>query len=179
MSMTATSSASVTPESGVPARRLVRWPPVVDDIGAFATTSDSQPAIGPTVIARAKQALLDDVRKLVLLGVEPRPDGLHCDPSTASLAIAEQLISSLPDDVTMPSVSLPDDGEITFSWQATDETGEHWRAVLAVAPDSEVECFVRRHRDHQAVVHFQTNDGTVLFGLPDNIETALRTHWRA
>lgn len=95
-------------------------------------------------MARAKQALLDDVRKLVLRGVEPRPDGLHCGPSAASLAIAEQLISSLPDDVTMPSVSLPDDGEITFSWQATDEAGERWRAVLAIAPDSELECFVRR-----------------------------------
>ena len=130
-------------------------------------------------MTRAKQALLDDVRKLVLRGVEPRPDGLHCDPSAASLAIAEQLISSLPDDVTMPSVSLPDDGEITFSWQATDEAGERWRAVLAIAPDSELECFVRRCRDHQAAVHFRTHDGTGLFGLPDDVETALRTHWRA
>lgn len=130
-------------------------------------------------MTRAKQALLDDVRKLALRGIEPRPDGLHCGPSTASLAIAEQLISSLPDEVTMPSVSLPDDGEITFSWQATDEIGERWRAVLAIAPDSEVECFVRRCRDHQAAVQFRTNDGTGLLGLPDDVETALRTHWRA
>ena len=130
-------------------------------------------------MTRAKQVLLDDVRKLVLRGVEPRPDGLHRSPSTASLAIAARLISSLPDDVTMPSVSLPDDGEITFSWQTTDETGERWRAVLAIAPGSEVECFVRRHRDHQATVHVRTSDGMALSRLPADMETALRLHWRA
>ena len=179
MSMTATSSASVNTEVDTLRRRLVRWPPVVDDIDAFATPSEPQPAIGSTIITRAKQALLDDVRQLVLRGVEPRPDGLHCGPSAGSLAIAEQLISSLPDDVTMPSVSLPDDGEITLSWQTTDDTGEQCRTVLAIAPDSEVECFVRRRLAHQLVVHFRTQDGAVLFELPNDIVKALRIHWPA
>ena len=179
MSMTATSSASASTEVDALGRRLVRWPPVTDDIGAFATPSYPQPAIRRAIVTRAKQALLDDVRKLVLRGVEPSLDGLHRGPTPASLAIAEQLVSSLPDDVTVPTVSLPDDGEITFSWQTTDETGERWRAVLAIAPDSEVECFVRRRSDHQPAVHFRTEDGMALFGLPDNIENALCAHWRA
>ena len=132
----------------------------------------------PAIVTRAKRALLDDVRKLVLLGVQPRPDGLHINPTAASLAIAEQLISSLPDDVAMPSVSLPDDGEITFSWQTMDETGERWRAVLAIAPDSEVECFVRRSRDQKPTVHFQEEGGAAPFGLPSQVLSALRSHWR-
>ena len=154
MSTTATSSASVNTEADALGRR-------------------------PRVVARTKQALLDDVRKLVLRGVEPRLDELHCSPPSVSVAIAKRLISSLPDDVTMPSVSLPDDGEITFSWQTTDEAGERWRAVLAVAPDSEVEFFVRRRSDHRPAAHFRTEDGKALFGLPDEVESAQRTHWRA
>ena len=134
-------------------------------------------AIGHAIVTRAKQALLDDVRTLVLRGPEPRPDGLHISPTAASFAIAEQLISSLPDDVAMPSVSLPDDGEITFSWQTMDEAGERWRAVLAIAPDSEVECFVRRRQDHRPTVHFREEDGAVR--LPSDIVNALRSHWRA
>ena len=152
MSVTATSSASVITEAD---------------------------ALGLHIVTRTKQALLDDVRKLVLRGVEPRLDELHCGPTSVSVAIAKRLISSLPDDVTMPSVSLPDDGEITFSWQTTDEAGERRRAVLAVAPDSEVEFFVRRRSDHRPAVHFRTDDGKALFGLPDDVENALRTHWRA
>lgn len=131
------------------------------------------------IVTRAKQALLDDVRKLILQGVEPRMDGLHNSPTAASLATAEQLISSLPDDVARPSVSLPDDGEITFSWQAVDETGERWRAVLAIAPDSEVECFVRRRQDHKPTVHFREEAGAAPFALPSDIVRALRSHWRA
>ena len=154
MSMTATSSASVNTEADALGQR-------------------------PHVVARTKQALLEDVRKLVLRGVEPRSDELHCGPTSVSVAIAKRLISSLPDDVTMPSVSLPDDGEITFSWQTTDEAGERWRAVLAVAPDSEVEFFVRRRSNHQPAAHFRTEDGRALFGLPDSVQSALRTHWRA
>ena len=75
-------------------------------------------ATNPTgTVAKAKQALLDELRKLVLRGVEPRPDGLECSPTEHSLAVAEQLVLSLPDDVAMPSASLPDDGEITFAWR--------------------------------------------------------------
>lgn len=179
MSMTATSLASVNTEAGAVARRFVRWPPVVDEPGAFVTPSDTNPVIGPAIVSRAKQALLDNVRTLILRGVAPRPDELHRSPSAESLAIAEQLISSLPDDVTMPSVSLPDDGEITFSWQTTDETGERWRAVLAIAPDSEVECFVRRLQDHKPTVHFRKEAGAAPFALPSDIVSALRSHWRA
>ena len=131
-------------------------------------------AIDPAVATRAKEALLDDLRKLVLQGVEPRLDGLHCNPSAVSLEIAERLIFSLSDDVAMPSVTLPDDGEITFSWQTTDETGERWRTVLVIAPDAEVECFVRRRSDHQPAAHFRAEDGSTLLGLPDDIERALR-----
>ena len=131
------------------------------------------------IIAKPKQTLLDDVRKLVLRGVEPRPDGLERSPTEHSLAVAEQLVLSLPDDLAMPSASLPDDGEITFSWQTVDNQGERWRAVLAIAPDSEVECFVRRRTDNRPVAHFQTDAGIEQFGLPDRIVDALRTHWLA
>ena len=137
-------------------------------------------ATNPTgTVARAKQALLDDLRKLVLRGVEPRPDGLECSPTEHSLAVAEQLVLSLPDDVAMPSASLPDDGEITFAWQALDDQGERWRAVLAIAPDSEVECFVRRSTDHRPATHFRTRAGVGPLSLPDYIVSALRVHWRA
>ena len=176
--MFATSLTSVTTEIHVRGRRLVRWPAEEGEKGAFVTPPDLRPIIGPAIVTRAKQALLDDVRKLVLLGVQPRPDGLHINPTAASLAIAEQLISSLPDDVAMPYVSLPDDGEITFSWQTMDETGERWRAVLAIAPDSEVECFVRRGRDHKPSVHFREEGGAAPFGLPSQVLSALRSHWR-
>ena len=131
-----------------------------------------------THMAAHRAELLDDVHKLVLRGVEPRPDGLHRNPTAASLAIAERLIASFPDDVAMPAVCLPDDGEITFSWRTTDDTGEHWRAVLAIAPDSEVECFVRRRSDHRPAAHFQTEDGAALFGLPGDIARTLRSYWR-
>ena len=131
------------------------------------------------IVARPKQALLDDLRKLILRGVDPRPDGLECSPTEHSLAVAERLILSLPDDVAMPSASLPDDGEITLSWQAVDKQGERWRAVLAIAPDSEVECFVRRRTDHRPVAHYRTNAGNMPFCLPDHIVNVLRAHWRA
>ena len=129
--------------------------------------------------ARPKQALLDDLRKLFLRGVDPRPDGLECNPTEDSLAVAERLILSLPDDVAMPSASLPDDGEITLSWQSVDNRGERWRTVLAIAPDSEVECFVRRRTDHRPVAHYRTNAGIAPFCLPDHIVNVLRAHWRA
>lgn len=131
------------------------------------------------IVARPKQALLDDLRKLILRGVDPRPDGLECSPTEHSLAVAERLILSLPDDVAMPSASLPDDGEITLSWQSVDNQGERWRAVLAIAPDSEVECFVRRRTDHRPVAHYRTSTGNVPFCLPDHIVNVLRAHWRA
>ena len=178
--MIATSLTRVNTEVSAVGRRLVPWPPIVDEPSAFVTPSDPKPAIGPAIVNRAKQALLDDLRKLILQGAEQRPDGLDSSsPTAASLAIAEQLISSLPDHVAMPSVCLPDDGEITFSWQTKDEVGEHWRAVLVIAPDSEVECFVRKRSDHKAVVHFRTEDGVATFGLPDKILHALHTHWPA
>ena len=131
-----------------------------------------------TRMAPDQEALLENVRKLVLQGVEARPDGLHRSPTGASLAIAERLIASLPDDVAMPAACLPDDGEITFSWRTTDDADEHWRAVLAIAPDSEVECFVRRRSDHRPVAHFRTDEGAALLGLPEDIVHALRSHWR-
>ena len=169
---------SVNTEVGAVGRRLVPWPPVLGEPSAFVTPADPKPAIVPAIVTRAKQALLDDVRKLVLQGVDPRPDGLEISPTAPSLTIAEQLISSLPDDVAIPSVCLPDDGEITFSWQIQDEAGERWRAVLAIAPDSEVECFVRKRGDDKPVAHFRTDDGVATFCLPDNILCALRAHWR-
>ena len=132
----------------------------------------------PTIIAKPKQALLDDLRKLILRGVEPRPDGLERNPTERSLAVAERLVLSLPDDVAMPSASLPDDGEITLAWDAVDDQGERWRAVLAIAPDSEVECFVRRCTDHQPVAHYRTSAENVPYCLPDHIANALRAHWR-
>ena len=131
------------------------------------------------IIAKPKQALLDDLRELVLRGVEPRADGLERNPTADSLAVAERLVLSLPDDVAMPSASLPDDGEITLAWQTVDDQGERWRAVLAIAPDSEVECFVRRRTDHRPVAHYRTNAEIVPHCLPDHIVNALRAHWRA
>ena len=127
--------------------------------------------------ARAKRALLDDLRRLVLQGVEPRRDGLERSPTEGGLAVAEQLISSIHDDTAMPSVSLPDDGEITFSWQTADDADEQWRCVLAIAPDSEVECFVRRRSDHRPTAHFRAEGGGGPLKLPDDIVCMMRDHW--
>ena len=179
MALIATNPTSIDSEPRVPARRLVPWPLAGEPSDAFDTSADGQPDKHPAIVARAKQALLDDLRKLVLRGVEPRPDGLECSPTEHSLAIAEQLVLSLPDDVAMPSASLPDDGEITFAWQAVEDRGERWRAVLAIAPDSEVECFVRRSTDHRPATHFRTRTGVGPFGLPDDVVSALRAHWGA
>ena len=132
----------------------------------------------PLAITKAKQAVLDDLRGLVLQEVEPRADELERNPSAKSLAVAERLILSLPDDIAMPTVCLPDDGEITFCWQASDPNGENWRALLAIAPNSEVECFVRRCSDQRPMAHFFEHDGTDLVGLSAEIESALRSHWQ-
>ena len=107
----------------------------------------------------AKQAVLDDLRGLVLRGVEPRADELARNPSADSVTVAERLIRSLPHDIAMPTVCLPDDGEITFSWQSSEPDGETWRALLAIAPNLEVECFVRRCSDLRPVAHFFEHNG--------------------
>ena len=179
MTVTATSPAGVINADRSSRCRLVPWPPTPEPLATGGIPPDRRPEGHPAIIAKQKQALLDDLRKLILHGVESRPDGLECSPTEHSLAVAEQLVLSLPDDLELPSVSLPDDGEITLSWQALDNQDERWRAVLAIAPDSEVECFVRRHTDNRPVAHFRTNAGVGPFGLPDDIVNALRTHWRA
>ena len=177
MPMTATSSISVGSEPRIPQRRLVPLSTHAADVGAFSGPAEATPKVRPVTLARAKQALLDDLRRLVLQGVEPRQDGLECSPTEGSLAVAEQLISSLHDDVAMPSVSLPDDGEITFSWQTVDDAGEQWRCVLVIAPDSEVECFVRRRSDHRPTAHFRAEGGVGPLKLPDDIVRMVRSHW--
>lgn len=177
--MTAYSPASSDVEPRVPSRRLVPWPPAAEPSAAFGLRTNRGPDGCPVIIAKPKQALLDDLRKLILRGVEPRPDGLQCSPKEHSLAVAEQLVRSLPDDVAMPSASLPDDGEITLSWQAVDDQGERWRAVLAITPDSEVECFVRRRTDHRPAARYRTKAEAGPLALPDHIVNALRLHWRA
>lgn len=177
MAMTANNTVSTKSEGRVPPMRLVPWPPVDEPSDTFSISPNDRLEGCLAVVPKRKQALLDDLRKLILRGVEPRSDGLECSPTEHSLAVAEQLILSLPDDVAMPSGSLPDDGEITLSWQTVDNQGERWRAVLAIAPDSEVECFVRRRADHRPVAHFRRTAGTAPLGLPDNIVKALRAHW--
>ena len=177
--MTVTSPSGVINADRSSGCRLLPWPLVAEPTGPFDIPPRARPEGYPVIIAGPKQTLLDDVRKLVLRGVEPRPDGLERSPTEHSLAVAEQLVLSLPDDLAMPSASLPDDGEITFSWQTVDNQGERWRAVLAIAPDSEVECFVRRRTKNRPVAHFRTDAGVEQFGLPDDIVNALRTHWRA
>lgn len=131
----------------------------------------------PPAVARAKQALLDDLRILVLQGVEPRPDGLERSPSAESLAVAEKLLYWLPDDIELPTACLPDDGEITFSWRTSDDEREGWRAMLAISPDLEVECFVRRSSENPAV-HFIEENGADIIDLPAEIEEALRARWQ-
>lgn len=179
MALTVNSPISAASNPRVPQRRFVPWPAAAEPRDAFDTPLYGQTDRHPAIVARAKQALLDDLRKLILRGVEPRPDGLERSPTEHSLAIAEQLVLSLPDDVAMPCASLPDDGEITFSWQAVDDRGERWRTVLVIAPDHEVECFVRRRSDHRPVAYFRTKAGAGSLGLPDDIVEALRAHWRA
>ena len=132
----------------------------------------------PSVVAMAKQALVDDLRLLVLVGVEPRADGLERVPSAQSLTVAERLLYWLPEDIVLPTVCIPDDGEITFSWQTNEIEGERWRAVLVVAPDLEVECFVRRCSDQKAAAHFIEDNGSEIIELPVEIENALRAHWQ-
>ena len=177
--MTVTSPAGVINPDRSSGCRLLPWPPAAKLPDSFGIPPGGRPEGHPAIIAKPKQALLDDLRKLILRGVEPRPDGLECSPTEHSLAVAEQLVRSLPDDVAMPSASLPDDGEITLSWQAVDDQGERWRAVLAIAPDSEVECFVRRRTDHRPAAHFRTRAEAGLLALPDQIVNALRSRWRA
>ena len=179
MAMTAHNTAGIESERRTPPVRLVPLPPDTKPSDTFNTPPDGRPEGRVAIATRPKQALLDDMRKLVLQGADPRPDGLECNPTEHSLAVAEQMVLSLPDDLEMPSASLPDDGEITLSWQALDNQGERWRAVLAIAPDSEVECFVRCRTKNRPVAHFRTNAGVGPFGLPDDIVNALRTHWRA
>ena len=70
----------------------------------------------------AKQAVLDDLLGLVLQGPGTRADELVRSPSADSVTVAERLIRSLPDDIAMPTVCLPDDGETTFSWQSSEPT---------------------------------------------------------
>lgn len=130
----------------------------------------------PSVVARAKQALLDDLRILVLRGVEPRPDGLERSPSAESLDVAEKLLYWLPDDIELPTACLPDDGEITFSWRTSDER-EGWHAMLAISPDLEVECFVRRSSENP-MAHYIEEDGADIIELPAEIEEALRARWQ-
>lgn len=125
----------------------------------------------------AKRLLLDNLHSLVRQGVAPRQDELERNPSADSVALAERLVLSLPDDIAMPDVCLPDDGEITFSWKTVDSDGGRWRAILAIGSDLDVECFVRRSADHQPEAHFTDDCGVHLTGLPDEIVTALRAHW--
>ena len=132
-----------------------------------------------SVVVRAKQALLDDLRTLVLEGVEPRADGLERAPTADSLTLAERLLRWLPDDIDLPTVCLPDDGEITFTWQPAKSDGGDWRATLAIAPDLEVECFVRRRSDQAAAAHFNADDCSEINELPVEIEDALRAHWQS
>ena len=179
MTVTATSPAGAINADRSSRCRLVPWPPTAKPSITGGIPPDGRPEGHPAIIAKQKQALLDDLRKLILQGVEPRPDGLECSPTEHSLAVAEQLVRSLPDDVAMPSASLPDDGEITLSWQAVDDQGEHWRAVLAIAPDSEVECFVRCRTDHRPAARYRTKAEAGPLALPDYIVNALRTHWQA
>ena len=134
-------------------------------------------AIRPSAVAKAKQALLDDLRILVLQGVEPRPDGLERSPSPESLAVAEKLLCWLPDDIELPTACLPDDGEITFSWRTGDSEHEGWRAMLAISPDLEVECFVRRSSE-DPTAHFVEQNGADIIELPAEIAEALRARWQ-
>lgn len=145
---------------------------------AFAESRDDRVDLCPPLVARAKQALLDDLRILVLQGVEPRPDGLERSPSAESLAVAEKLLYWLPDDIELPTACLPDDGEITFSWQTSDSEREGWRAMLAISPDLEVECFVRRSSESPTTAHFIEENGANIIELPAEIEEALRARWQ-
>lgn len=151
--------------------------PISEPPQALAKSGDGKMDLGPPVVARAKQALLDDLRILVLQGVEPRPDGLERSPSAESLAVAEKLLYWLPDDIELPTACLPDDGEITFSWQTSDDEREDWRAMLAISPDLEVECFVRRSSENPTA-HYIEEDGADIIELPAEIEEALRARWQ-
>lgn len=151
--------------------------PISESPLAFAKPRNERIDIHPPVVARAKQALLDDLRILVLQGVEPRPDGLERSPSAESLAVAEKLLYWLPDDIELPSACLPDDGEITFSWQTNDSERDGWRAMLAISPDLEVECFVRRSSE-DPTAHFIEKNGADIIELPAEIEEALRARWQ-
>ena len=151
--------------------------PISESTQAFAKPRDERVDLRPPVVARAKQALLDDLRILVLQGVEPRPDGLERSPSAESLAVAEKLLCWLPDDIELPTACLPDDGEITFSWQTSDGEPEDWRAMLAISPDLEVECFVTRSSENPTA-HFIVENGADIVDLPTEIEEALRARWQ-
>ena len=61
--------------------------PISESSRAFAKSRDERMDLRPPVVARAKQALLDDLRILVLQGVEPRlsADGERPNPSGALL----------------------------------------------------------------------------------------------
>lgn len=151
--------------------------PISESPEGFPKSRDERMDLRPPVVARAKQALLDDLRILVLQDVEPRPDGLERSPSAESLAVAEKLLCWLPDDIELPTACLPDDGEITFSWQTSDGEHESWRAMLAISPDLEVECFVRRSSE-DPTAHFIEQNGADIIDLPAEIEEALRARWQ-
>ena len=148
-----------------------------EDGFASSPLMEGQPNLPPPGMAMAKRSLLDNLRWLVLQGVAPRQDALERNPTADSVALAERLVLSLPDDIAMPEVCLPDDGEITFSWKAIDSGGVRWRALLAIGIDLDVECFIRRSAEHQPEAHFTDDCGADLTGLPDDIVAALRRHW--
>ncbi len=178
MNMTAQTSLEPPNKLGKPSLQLV--PPLDhanEDGLAFSPLMEGQPNLLLAGVAVSKRSLLDDLRWLVLQGVAPRQDELERNPTADSVALAERLVLSLPDDIAMPKVCLPDDGEITFSWKAVDGDGVRWRALLAVGRDLDVECFVRRSADHLPQVHFADDCGVDMICLPDDMVAALRAHW--
>lgn len=137
--------------------------------------------IGESEAELKKAALIDELHELLRKDVPPhlRYDGVYVEPTTASVELAERLIHNLPENVELPDVCVPDDGEITFSWESEDDQGVRWNAGLMISPECEVSGHVVSHPRSDPL--FFEFDGSVSVDGAEELSAfmqAVTTHWR-
>lgn len=127
-----------------------------------------------------REKFIEHIRELC--GKDRSPDlcysGEHIKPPESSVRTAEYVIRNLPENVQMPRVCVPEDGDICFSWKAK-EGDSLWKAALTVGPDRDVAGYVGSDTDRASYVPFEgvsEDDGTV--ELDPRFVRAMIEHWR-
>ena len=133
--------------------------------------------IGPR---HEQQKFLVDLQALLIRGdylrdVPDNPDNRA--PAQEACDLAARLVLSLPDDIRLPDVSPPDEGELIFTWRTLGDDEDAWRGTLIVTPDLEVVGFVRQRFVQDPESFFTEKDGSELIELPDDFVQSLRAHW--